>query len=485
MSTLNGYASASFATTDAPWSDREASAFSLNSIGFGLLLLLTGVIFIRPAELLPDLEGWPLYEVTIILTMIVSLPAMLMTLSPASLQARPAVLCAIGVMVAIFLSHATKGDLWSARMLAGDFGKVLLYFLLLISLVDSGARLRAFLVAMVLFVLVIASLSLLQFHGSIDLPALSPIVDRLSTDPETGETVYILRLQACGIFGDPNDFAMVLAAASLLAVYAIVEPGSFARRAAILAVLGVLLWAFFLTRSRGGLLSLAGGAVTLFVCRFGWKRGLPLALVICGPLIAVGGGGRQLNIDLGNKQDTAQGRIYLWREGMALFKTFPIFGVGQGMMVEEATQVAHNSFVQAFAEWGALGGTAFVGVMGLPLLSLYRVTRNHRAAVPSGEDEPDATSGWPKSEGERKLESLSPYVLAMYVAYMVGLVSLSRCTQVPTYLVAALAVAYVTLRADSNPQASPPLSLRLIGQLCMAALACIIFFDVFVRVFVL
>ena len=61
----------------------------------------------------------------------------------------------------------------------------------------------------------------------------------------------------------------------------------------------------------------ASNFVTL---RYGWKRALMVGLLVM-PILAVAVAGRQTDIDLNNSDDTAVGRMRLWRDGLVYFPT--------------------------------------------------------------------------------------------------------------------------------------------------------------------
>jgi putative inorganic carbon (HCO3(-)) transporter len=57
---------------------------------------------------------------------------------------------------------------------------------------------------------------------------------------------------------------------------------------------------------------------------------------------------------------SARGRVEAWSEGLTMFTSHPLFGVGYSRFTEYNELVAHNSFIHTFAELGFLG--AFFGV---------------------------------------------------------------------------------------------------------------------------
>ena len=66
--------------------------------------------------------------------------------------------------------------------------------------------------------------------------------------------------------------------------------------------------------------------------------------------------------EMNASESSAQSRIQSWAEGWTMLKMHPITGVGYGQYTEYYIKVAHNSFVEVFAELGLLGATCFVGM---------------------------------------------------------------------------------------------------------------------------
>jgi hypothetical protein len=248
---------------------------------FFLFLLLNGVLFVRPTEVVPDLQDVPAYEALTLLCLAAAGVAVLRQLSASALASRPVTLCVIGMLVAILLSHLVHMSFWEARMGGFDFFKVLVYYLLLVATVNTAVRLRCFLLCLSGLIAIVAGLALLQYHGVIDLPALTAI-DQPDFDPDTGQFVTIPRLQGTGIFNDPNALSLMLTIGILLCLYWLGSPSMTSLRPLWLGVLGVCAYGLMLTQSRGGLLALAAGLLVLFQARYGWSRCVALAILL-GP----------------------------------------------------------------------------------------------------------------------------------------------------------------------------------------------------------
>ena len=436
----------------------------IDRTGFALFLLLNAVLFIRPSEIIPELEGWPLYEVVILLCLLASLSAVRERLTAHSLRLQPGLVCVLLMLLVIVLSNLLHGLSYEARMGGIMFLKIVLYYLLLQGLVNSTARLRTFLLVLLAFILTLAILSLLQFHGIIDVQAMAPVHQNEGFDESTGEGLILFRLQSLGIFSDPNDFSLILVCGLLIGMHRLIEDRRFFARLAWMLPIGICGYAFSLTHSRGGFLALTSGSMAYLVSQRGWRRSrLPAAIVL--PLLLLAFGGRQTNIDLGNTDDTAQGRILLWRDAMMYFQTSPIMGIGYGQLPETMGMVAHNSYVNSYAELGIFGGTCFVGVFYCAIVGLRRVTGGSAQRI------------------DAELLKWRPCVMAMVVAYATGLISLTRSYVIPTYLVLGVAAAYGNLVARDAPAAVPRLTVRLLRRVGAVSVICLIVIYAFIKIF--
>ncbi|HXT60355.1 MAG TPA: O-antigen ligase family protein [Pirellulales bacterium] len=432
-------------------------------MSFFLFLAVTAALFARPGEIVPELEGLPIYEWLILACLAASAFSASEQLSPQTLAAQPLNLAVLGTLAAIFLSHASHGDLWSARYGALDFLKVVIYYVLLVANVDTPARLRLFLLTLLGCIGGAAVLAVLQFHGMIDIASLSAVHETL-VDQAAGEELVISRICSTGIYHDPNDLAMILVVGMMLAAYRFFDPGAAISKPFLLGAAALFFYALLLTKSRGGLLALLAALGALFQARFGWKKALLLGVPIL-PVVAILVGGRQAGMGSALEEGTGQSRIQLWSAGLSMFKQSPLFGFGYNRYAEEAGQVAHNSYLHAFAELGFFGGAMFLGAFFYALASLYRLGQGERRF-----DDPE-------------LSRLRVYLLAALAGYSASMLSLSRTEVVPTYLMLGLAAAYLRVARTTPALDDLALSGKLIKQTALVSVAFVAATYVFVRTF--
>lgn len=428
---------------------------------FFLFLALNAVLFARPSELVPALAEVPVYEIVILTCLAASLPGVLRQFSPRALASQPVTVCVLGVLGGIVLSQLSRLYIGMAWQEGFSFAKVVVYYLLLMATVNTPARLKRYMGALVCFATALATIALLQYHEIVTIPGLTTL-QQLEIDGLTGDIITIPRLRGTGIFNDPNDLSLMLVAGVLLSLYAAGDKRRGPGRFGWLAPLPLFLYALTLTQSRGGFLSLTCGLFVLFRARYGWLKAAALASVVL-PAVFLLFSGRQTDISL--EGGTSQERIQAWRDGFQLFKGSPVFGNGSGTFADEVGIVAHNSFVHCYAELGLVGGTFFTGLFFCAGLGLWRMC-SPRA---------------PKFDPE--MARAAQYALAILGAYAVGLLSLSRPYVASTYSVVGLAAALLTVADVRFKRPVLMTNFRLLPRLVTASGAWLVCLYVFVRFF--
>ncbi len=91
-----------------PAAPATSLAESSHTLGFILFLLVNAALFVRPAEIVPDLVAWNIYEFLILACLAVSFPAVLGQFTAKSLEERPVTVCVLGLFVAVILSELAQ-----------------------------------------------------------------------------------------------------------------------------------------------------------------------------------------------------------------------------------------------------------------------------------------------------------------------------------------------------------------------------------------
>src|SRR5262245_37509857 len=131
-------------------------------MAFFLFLLVNATLFVRPMEIFPELEGVKLYEMLILATFVVAVPELFTLFVTRRLADMPITLCVFGLFFMTLLPDV--GNLTQLGVVAEHFGKVLIYYLLAVSLLNSPGRIRIFLIWLLCCLVVLTTLTILQYH---------------------------------------------------------------------------------------------------------------------------------------------------------------------------------------------------------------------------------------------------------------------------------------------------------------------------------
>jgi putative inorganic carbon (hco3(-)) transporter len=426
---------------------------------FALFLLLNAVLFLRPEELFPAIAGMQIYYWVILANLIITAPAILNHLQ-VDITKKPVTVCVLGVFVAYLLSHATKLDLWSTRVLGLEFGKVILYYLLLVSVVNSFRRLVTLLAAVALLTVALNAIAVLNYHGYIQIEALQVLMQG-DYNPLTGERFETPRMRATSIFTDPNDLSMIIVGSITILLGGVFHKPFGGMRFLLAAPIGFLVYALLCTQSRGGLLALGVSLLAFTYLYWGPKVTAVVAALAAPAALALKG--RQADIAGALSGGTGESRVELWSAGLQAFKSSPVFGIGAQNYAEECGQVAHNSFVHAFTELGLVGGSMYLGVFLALFLGLWDLHK-HRHSLSAGQ------------------RTVLVTLFAFLAAYCVSMLSLSRNYIAPTYLAAGMGASFLLL-VPAPPAAKVVFNGQLVQRLGLASVMFIAGTYMFVRLF--
>jgi O-Antigen ligase len=432
-------------------------------MGFVLFLLTNALFLYQPAAFWPELASFSLYQYAILICLVAALPSTLTNLLDLEkLHRQPITVCVLGLLVAVVLSNLLfQFNFTDAKESGIAFAKIVVYYLVFISLVNTPERLRGFLTWLALLTAGLAILTLLQYYHVIEIESLRVLEQK--DIKESGEVDVVLRLRGIGEFNDPNDFCLLLLLGMGIAFFKLTAPEAGLARGCWFALLGLFGFALFKTQSRGGLLALVVGAAAWSYLRYGFWKTAGLALLAV-PALAALAGGRQAELVDAMGQDTGQSRIQLWAHALGYFRAAPLFGIGFGQFVEEEKHVVHNSFLQSFAELGLFGGLLFLGAFFAGIVSLYRL------------------GGKGVAIADPSLARLRPYLLAMVCAYAAGLCALSRAYAVATYLVLGLVTSYLMLVDNFGNLPIVRCDLRFLRNVALASSVFLVVMYLVVRV---
>ncbi len=407
-----------------------------SGFGFFLFLLVNAALFVRPADVIPALQGVEIYRYLLLGTVLVSGFAVLSRLSPVRLERQPIDLFVLLLLPVIFLSHLAHSKAADGAEEAFNYFKIVLYYFLLVSLVTTPKRMKIFISCLLIFAAITTVLSILDFVKIIQLPRLvdhSKLAHRHFIDEN--------RMYGPGIFNDPNDICVMIGTSLLLLLGKFMDKAAGFSRILWTPILVIFLVGFALTQSRGGLLALLVGSGFLVVLRWGWVKVMLLGGLAVPALLAMLAG-RMAKIS--STEETGQERIQLWSAGLEMLRANPIFGVGHNCFHLEAGHVAHNSYVQAFGDTGLPGGLLFLGMVLVAIWGLYRLTSSVRV----GRQVIQRTILDPH------YRYLHPFLAGAVVCYATGMMTLSLNNLVTTYTVLGLSSVFQE-HATTWPEGKP------------------------------
>ncbi|WP_158883354.1 O-antigen ligase family protein [Rhodanobacter sp. L36] len=376
---------------------------------FLLSLLYLILTIIRPQDYMAALAGIPLLSVTL------GMAAFCWLISSAKTFAAPQFLILPAFLMTLMLSEVFNHWTGGALEQLSSFGPtMIIFFVLAAAIAHSRNRVPVTFAVIALCSMVLALHSVDQKQYGVGWTGMGMIEDG--------------RVQYVGIFNDPNDLGLLFVTALPMTVF-LSAGGGFLRRIFWLAGAALLLYGIYLTNSRGALLAvLVVGGIYIW-----YRRGMMTAgaLSVVGLIVMQMLSSRMSELD--SDEESANGRVDAWYEGLHMFLSQPVFGVGAGNFTDYNYLTAHNSFVLVLAETGIVGFTLWLAFVGYGFWMMVAVLR-HKPALTAGDDE-QATE-WAMEK--RLAMTLLLSLFGMFAAAFF----LSRSYIVLIYLEAALVVGY-------------------------------------------
>ena len=329
-----------------------------------LILTVISIVlaYFSPADMMPSMAPYHIQQIILLPALGASLISM--NMRRAGLP-WPQYILLLGFWCAVILSVLSKFWLRNsldAFLIAGLL--VCVYFLVFLN-AFTLTRIRILCFVVTSCAVVMAVQGILAYHTGY-------LGDKLLNMKVAEGFVVYKRICGLGVLHDPNDFAQFL-------LVGLTFLGLFWRKENVVGSLilvglpaSILIYATYLTFSRGVLFGLAVVAFVAVSRRIGALASAMLAAVLFVLMLVMNfGGGREISIHEGS----AAGRIVAWGAGIAQLKHFPVFGAGFGQFTEYNDLTAHNSFVLCFAELGLVGYFFWLALILVTVWGLERLTR--------------------------------------------------------------------------------------------------------------
>jgi O-antigen ligase len=254
--------------------------------------------------------------------------------------------------------------------------------------------------------------------------------------------------------GNPNELATILVAAIALSIGLVrALADSPLLRLAVIGAAALCLMGVVLTGSRGGLIALAVALVGFVIIEAHVRAQLVIVIVVVA-LAATGYYSYVASPELRERitaSDSGSGRTDLWEVAWRMVQDRPVAGVGAGNfvvnspryvlepgsisrsdLVLETPRVAHNMYLQAWAELGTIGLVLLLAVAGFGLVASAR-----------------ASSTFERS-GDVRMAAISRAVFVATMAVLAADFFGSRLFNKELWLLLGLAAALATM-ADARP----------------------------------
>ncbi len=358
-------------------------------MGFALYLFFLALTYVRPIEAFaPELVVYRPMLILLLLTFAAAASRAMSTREAAITGQHVRVLLGFAAVLAI--SVAATGWVGGAIYALVDFAPSMLMFFSTAMLVTTPQRLKAASATIVASMVVLSIAGALAYHTGYmadrlviwqmagdDETATETEPDVIPAHDDSGERLW--RVRSLGFLSDPNDFGQALVVAlAMLPLFK--RPRAAMRNLFYIGLPGaMMLYAIYLTHSRGALLGL--GSLMFFTVQrmLGTVRtGIMMAVMAVGAMALNFTGGRGYSAN----EESAGGRIDAWSEGLQMLMHRPIFGVGYHQFTQHHNYTAHNSFVLCFAETGLIGYFLWLGLILLIFKQLTRAI----ALAPAGSD---------------------------------------------------------------------------------------------------
>ncbi len=164
------------------------------------------------------------------------------------------------------------------------------------------------------------------------------------------------RVRYRGVLKDPNEVALATGVALPLLLARSELRATVGRYLLLVVGAGLIATTIIFTQSRGGILIFLTVVGAYFVKKFGLKGAVAGGLLGL-PLLLLGGR------DSGEADESAEERTEALAAAMQMLQSYPLTGVGYDQFTNAHYLTAHNSYALAFAELGLPGFVLFLAIL--------------------------------------------------------------------------------------------------------------------------
>jgi O-antigen ligase len=332
-------------------------------MGFALTVVYIMVTIISPEQFGKE---WASYHAVMFLSGITALASLSNMTTYSNWKTSVQTYLLLGLIGAIALSEVAHG--WLGGVVEGwrmFLPSAAVFFFIVVN-ATTTRRLKFMTLAAVASCVAVAVEALCGYYAGYQ-GEMFVLLTNISS-PQDDVIGQLTRIRGAGFLSDPNDFAQILLIALPLAFIAWRRGRNVTNFFVVLVPAALLLWTTYLTHSRGGLIALAAVALMAARKKLGTTASTALAAAfILGMLALDFTGGRGISAASGAD------RLEAWANGLEMFKSAPLFGVGFNGFTDFYEITAHNSFVLCLAELGLLGSTLWMALLVTTTIGLNRI----------------------------------------------------------------------------------------------------------------
>lgn len=258
--------------------------------------------------------------------------------------------------------------------------------------------------------------------------------------------------------GDENDFALVMNMAIPFAYFLFLGSRSRKKRLIYMCAVGLFITGSVISLSRGGFLGLAAAFVFCWLLTPRKLIGTLVIALMVAVLALSAPETYMTEIQSIKNENIEEGtgaiRWYYWQRGWDMFLDNPVMGVGQGNFPwrihdyeppegfhgrYHGGRAAHSLYVTLVSELGAIGATAFLGMLLYTFTGLIRLLRACRSRLRM----PDENMGLSPDTryALNMLQSISYGVFGSMFAFLVSSIFLTVLYYPHFYVLVALGIA--------------------------------------------
>lgn len=387
------------------------------------LLLYLFFIFIRPHEYIAFLHGVP-----VTLSLLVAATAFwFISSDKQELSKLPQVKLIFLLPISMFISNLFGGWITKGVEEFLHFLPISVLFVLIISSFNTIGKLR------LLILVVISSSLILAVHG---------VFQSIDGVGWTGVELLENRIRYVGIFNDPNDLGLFFVLSFPMIIYCYKTSVSKIFRLLMQGTFVVVLYATYLTNSRGSILAVLAMLAVYMKHKYGTFKMVMLG-VLCSPFILFLPS-RMSKVSA--SEESAAGRVYAWYQGFQMFFSNPLTGIGAGRFTDYHFRTAHNSFVLVISEMGIIGYFLWFMLLILTFSLVYNIKEFYSKYSPSN----DTT----EIVIVQRVVDFNTMLYYSFIGLFVTMFFLSRSYTIVLYVFLATVIAYFQMLRHSEGYSS-------------------------------